>query len=207
MANDYEISSIEELVGVLGEPHAMIKEKVMNHLDEPMVEFINRSPLLFLSTQDEAGLADVSPKGDAPGFVEVESSKQLLIPDRPGNKLAYGHKNILANNKVGLIFVVPNLRETLRVKGVARISRDPALLEKLAAKGKPALLCTCISVEETFFHCGKAMIRSKMWQPDSWGDSKNSLLVRQIVKGMSADEELAKVIESGLEQNYREELY
>jgi predicted pyridoxine 5'-phosphate oxidase superfamily flavin-nucleotide-binding protein len=132
MANDYEISSIEELVGVLGEPHAMIKEKVMNHLDEPMVEFINRSPLLFLSTQDETGLADVSPKGDTPGFVEVESSKQLLIPDRPGNKLAYGHKNILANNKVGLIFVVPNLRETLRVKGVARISRDPALLEKLA---------------------------------------------------------------------------
>ena len=192
---------------VIGEPHAMIKKKVIRELDEPMLEFISRSPLAFLATADERGQFDVSPKGDGPGFVAIESARELLLPDRPGNKLAFGFRNILANKRIGLIFMVPGMRETLRIKGTASITRDPALLQRLAVAGKPAVLCTRIAIEECFFHCGKAMIRSGVWKPESWGDSKESLLVRQIVTNMEADEATAELIESELEKNYRETLY
>jgi PPOX class probable FMN-dependent enzyme len=207
MNDNFEITSLEQLVEVIGEPHAMIQKKVVKQLDEPMQEFINRSPLAFLATVDERGEFDVSPKGDAPGFVAIESARELLLPDRPGNKLAFGFRNILANNRVGLIFLVPGMRETLRIKGTASITRDPALLQRLAVAGKPAVLCTRITVEECFFHCGKAMIRSGVWKPDTWGDSRESLLVRQIVTNMEADQATADLIESELEKNYREELY
>ena len=132
-----------------------IKEKVEDELGDAMVEFIQASPLIILSTIDSSGNIDSSPKGDAAGFVSVENSRRLLIPDRPGNKLAYGFRNLMDNGKIGLLFVMPNMRETLRVKGTATISRDPLLLENLSAQGKPALLCTIVDIEECFFHCGK----------------------------------------------------
>lgn len=207
MSDNFEITNLEQLVEVIGEPHAMIKKKVIRELDEPMLEFISRSPLAFLATADERGQFDVSPKGDGPGFVAIESARELLLPDRPGNKLAFGFRNILANKRIGLIFMVPGMRETLRIKGTASITRDPALLQRLAVAGKPAVLCTRIAIEECFFHCGKAMIRSGVWKPESWGDSKESLLVRQIVTNMEADEATAELIESELEKNYRETLY
>jgi len=165
---EYEIKSVDELISIIGSPLDSAKEVEKDHLDELMTGFIARSPMVFLSTVDGDGLLDISPKGDAPGFVLVENEKTLYIPDRPGNKLIYGLKNILANRNVGMIFVVPKMRETLRVKGVAKISRDPELLKRLEAQGKPPLLCTTITVETCFFHCGTAMVRSRLWQPDTW---------------------------------------
>ena len=168
MNTEYEIKSVDELISVIGVPLGSAKEVEREHLDEPMREFIARSPMVFLSTVDGDGLLDISPKGDAPGFVLVENEKTLHIPDRPGNKLIYGFKNILANRNVGLIFVIPKRRETLRVKGLAKITRDPDLLKRLEAQGTPPLLCTSVTVETCFFHCGTAMVRSKLWQHDAW---------------------------------------
>ena len=176
MDQQFVISSEQQLADIIGEPHEFIAEKVKTSLDEPMLEYIQRSPLIFLSTLDANGQADVSPKGDAPGFVHIDNAGNLLIPDRPGNKLTFGFKNILNNGNVGLIFVVPTQRETLRIKGRATLSNDPALLEQLSAQGKPALLCTYIEVDECFFHCGKAMIRSRLWQPDRWQQYDDNLL-------------------------------
>lgn len=207
MNDDYVVSSEEELGSIIGEPHDFIKQKVCASLDDVMAEFIGRSPLIFLSTIDDRGLVDTSPKGDAAGFVHVSKDGCLLIPDRPGNKLMFGFKNILHNDSVGVIFVVPTMRETLRVKGRAVITRDPALLEELSAHGKPALLCTRIEVQECFFHCGKAMIRSKMWQPEHWPSYDDSLIVRQVSKTMGGDAELESVLAEGLEESYRDELY
>lgn len=149
----------------------------------------------------------MSPKGDAPGFVHIEEDGNLLIPDRPGNKLAYGYRNLLSNPSIGLIFVVPNMTETLRVKGRAVISNDPVWLNLLSAQGKPAPLCVHVQVEECFFHCGKAMIRSKMWKPEKWTEHNDSLLARGLAGKIDSPEVTEKVIQDHVERSYEDDLY
>ncbi len=207
MHNDYTITSEEQLAEILGEPSELVKQKVSDSLNEAMREFIERSPLVIYSNIDRRGQVDVSPKGDAAGFVQVDSEGNLLIPDRPGNKLAYGYRNLLANPGIGLIFLVPTMTETLRVKGRATISRDPDLLERLGARGKPATLCAHVTVDECFFHCGKAMIRSDMWQPERWTSYTDSLLVRGLASQIQSEEITEEVIEDALETSYKETLY
>lgn len=207
MRSDYIITREDQLVEVLGEPSDLVKQKVGESLNDAMKEFIRRSPLIFYSTIDSRGLVDVSPKGDAPGFVKVDEGGGLLIPDRPGNKLAYGYRNLLANPGIGLIFVVPTMRETLRVKGDAVISRDPELLQLLSARGKPATLCARVNVKECFFHCGKAMIRSGMWKPERWTRYTDSLLSKGLAGQIKSEEITEKVIEDVLEKSYTEDLY
>lgn len=207
MSGDHLITDEAQLTSILGEPSDLVKQKISTSLNEAMLEYIRRSPLVFYSTVDANGLIDVSPKGDAPGFVHVDEDGNLLIPDRPGNNLAYGYRNILGNPNVGLLFVVPTMTETLRVKGTAEITNDPSLLEQLGAQRKPALLCARIAVRECFFHCGKAMIRSKMWKPDRWTHYKDSLLARGLASKLQMEELTEEVIEAHLEQSYEENLY
>ena len=207
MTDSHRIETIDSLKSVIGEPMEFLLEKVVDSLDESMRGFIARSPLVFVSTIDSNGLPDVSPKGDPAGFVQVDRQGNLLVPERPGNRLTFGFHNILNNGQIGLIFVVPNERETLRVKGRASLRQDPEQLEKMAVKGKPALLYTHVDVTEAFFHCGKAMIRSKMWQPDSWGGREKSAMVRQLASRMGGDEQLEEIIDAEVEKSYVEELY
>jgi PPOX class probable FMN-dependent enzyme len=207
MNDDFVIKTEAELDSLFGEPHELVKQKSQNFLDENMMEFIRRSSLICLSTIDNKGQVDVSPKGDAPGFVQIDDNTHLTIPDRPGNRLVMGFRNILENNNVGVLFIAPNMRETLRIKGQAVISRDPSLLKSLSAKGKPALLATQIKIEECFFHCGKALIRSKMWKPDEWAVHNDSLMVRNVASKISGDADTEKAIEAEVEENYRNELY
>ncbi len=207
MNKDYLIQTEDELERVIGPPIERIREKIYSALDDAMIEFIRRSPLMFLATLDSRGQADVSPKGDSPGFVKVDANGNLLIPDRPGNRLIFGFRNILRNSNVGAIFVVPNMRETLRIKGRAAISNDPALLRQLSEKDKPALLCTHVSIDECFFHCGKAMIRSNMWKPKAWAGNQQSLMLKSIAKRYDADAEAQLEIEADIEAGYRDNLY
>jgi PPOX class probable FMN-dependent enzyme len=204
---DYQVKTKEELADIIGEPIDFIKEKVAAALDDEMKEFVSKSTLIFVSTIDAQGNPDVSPKGDPAGFVLVNDDTHICLPDRPGNKLLYGFNNIINNPVIGLIFVVPNLRETLRIKGKASLSKDPELLNKMSVNGRPALLATNISIEECFFHCGKAMIRSKIWEPDSWEERGKSLMAKQVAKILKADDEFSSVIESEIEKNYEQELY
>ena len=134
------IDTEEALRAVIGEEIPGLGEKNEAVLNEFAVDFIARSPFLVLSTADAQGRLDASPKGDAPGFVAVEDERTLLIPDRLGNRLAYGHRNILANPHVGVLFMIPGTTETLRVNGTATLTADPDLLERLAARGRPAVL-------------------------------------------------------------------
>ena len=207
MNDDHLIRTEADLELVIGPQIEQIKEKIYQSLDEAMLEFIRRSPLMFFSTVDSNGQADVSPKGDSPGFVHVDANGDLLIPDRPGNRLLFGFRNILKNPNVGAIFVVPNMRETLRIKGRAFISKDPAHLKALSERGKPALLCTHVAIDECFFHCGKAMIRSKMWNHEAWAENKRSLMLQSIAKRYDADAEAKRDIESDIEAGYRDNLY
>lgn len=207
MDKKYTISSERELEAVIGEPMEFVKAKIAAKLDAVMQEFIRRAPLMFIATIDANGHVDVSPKGDPNGFVHVDAAGNLLIPERPGNRLTFGFRNILRNGEIGLIFVVPNQRETLRVKGVATLHNDPDVLEQLQALGKPALLYTYVEVKECFMHCGKALIRSKLWQPESWDASKVSLGARQFATLLGGGEDAVCKTEALIEKSYREDLY
>jgi uncharacterized protein len=209
MENTYAIKNEEELESVIGAPMEFVRAKIIPQLDEVMKEFIRRSPLVFVSTIDANGHVDISPKGDPCGFVQVDYSGNLLIPERPGNRLTFGFRNILRNSEIGLIFLVPNQRETLRVKGFATLHNDPSVLANLQVNGKPALLCTHVEVKECFMHCGKALIRSKLWQPQAWDSSTGSLGARQLscVLGGDASEDSVRKTQEVLDKAYQNELY
>jgi len=164
------ITSEKELRDLMGTPSERAIKKESPFIDEPSREFIAHAPFLLLATSDSTGRCDVSPKGDAPGFVRVLDERHLVIPDRPGNKRLDGLRNILANPHIGLLFLVPARGETLRVNGRACITRDPDLLATMAVEGKVPSLAIGVEVEEVFLHCAKAFKRSGLWEPTRWPD-------------------------------------
>lgn len=214
MADEWRIDRVDQIAEILGDPVPGVAAKVGDRLDAVSRDFIGHSPLVLVSTVDLAGRLDVSPKGDAPGFCRVADDRTLLLPDRIGNRLAFGFRNILETGRIGLLFLLPGVRETLRVNGAAEISREPALLERLSAHGRPALLCTRIHVEECFLHCGKALIRSKLWQPEQWLEPPDVSFGRQmreraIAGGASVGEAERgmELVDEFAERAYRDELY
>ena len=152
MSEDAAIN-VEDLRAIYGEPHPLARDKVLPRLDRHCSDFIARSPFLVLGTADAHGNQDVSPRGDPPGFVKILDDGRLAIPDRPGNRRVDSLANIATNPKVALLFMVPGFDETVRVNGRATVTREPALLEELAAQGKPAVAAILVEVEEAFFHC------------------------------------------------------
>lgn len=171
MDDPHRITSLEQLRAVIAAPNPVTRNKVAATLDADARQFIAASPLLLMATCDRDFNLDVSPKGDPAGSVLVDDDTSLLIAERAGNKLNFGFQNLIETGAIGLIFIVPGVRETLRINGRATVTRDPALLQRLAHDGKPALLCTRVAVQESFFHCGKALIRSRLWLPESWPDA------------------------------------
>ena len=147
-------------------PAPRAAQKVLDHLDVHCRNFIALSPLCVLSSANAKGQADASPRGDPPGFVKVLDNKTLLLPDRPGNNQVDSLQNIVENPGVGLLFFVPGMNETLRVKGKAEIVTDDDELESMTVKGRPPVSGLRITVEEAFLHCGRALIRSRVWDPD-----------------------------------------
>lgn len=164
----YAVTTVEELREIYREPTERSLRKERDSLDDHCRDFIARSPFVLLSSANARGECDVSPKGGPPGFVRSLEDGSLLIPDATGNRRLDSLQNILENPSVGLLFLIPRLGETLRVNGRARITRDPALLEGLATGGQPAKLALVMSVEATYLHCAKCVIRSRLWDPESW---------------------------------------
>lgn len=160
-----ETTNTAGLRTVYREPNERAALKVLDHLDVHCRNFIALSPFVVLSTTSAQGRADASPRGDPPGFVAVTDERTLLIPDRPGNNQIDSLKNIAEHPHVGLLFFVPGMNETLRVKGTAEIVTDAALLEPLTVRGKPPVSALRVTVSEAFLHCGRALIRSRLWEP------------------------------------------
>ena len=200
------INTEAELRAVIGAEPPGLAEKNQPRLNGFAVDYIAKSPFLVLSTADAEGRIDASPKGDAPGFVVVEDEGHLLIPDRPGNRLAYGHRNLLTNPRVGVLFMIPGTPETLRVNGQASLSADPELLDQLAARGKPAVLAIRVAVEEVFFHCAKAFIRSELWRPESWGARHEVSFGKMFAAAKNAPPEAAAAIDDAVNADYRDNL-
>ena len=146
-------------------PSDLVKKKCVARLDRHCRDFIALSPFLVLGTANAEGKADVSPRGDPPGFVKVLDDRTLLIPDRPGTNLLDSLSNIVANPEVGLLFVIPGFDETLRVNGRADVVRDPALLAPLAVDGKTPKVAIRVDVREVYLHCAKSFRRARLWDP------------------------------------------
>ena len=163
------VRSEAELRELMGEPISPpVVEKALSSLDRHCLAFISRAPFVLVASSDSKGQMDISPKGDAPGFIKVLDSTTIAIPDRPGNQRFDTFKNIFESPQVGLIFLIPGKRETLRISGRAEVVRDTPLLESMAANGKVPTLAIAIHVEDAFFHCAKSIIRSRLWLPAHW---------------------------------------
>ena len=157
------INSEKELREIMGHPNEIVVKKTIDYIDENCRKFIDKSPFITIATSDLNGSFDVSPKGDPAGFVKILNDKTLAIPDRPGNRKADTLTNIIQNPNVGLIFLIPGVRETLRVNGSAKIVTDKKILELLSCNGKVPSLAIIVDVKEAFMHCAKCIIRSKLW--------------------------------------------
>jgi PPOX class probable FMN-dependent enzyme len=153
---------------LIGEPPPSCVAKTIAVLDRHCRAFIARSPFVLIASSNARGQVDISPKGDAPGFVRVLDDITLAIPDRPGNRRADTFTNVLENPGVGLIFLIPGKSETLRVSGSAKIVRDAGLRESMAARGKTPDFALAVEIQEAFFHCSKCIIRSSLWTPKEW---------------------------------------
>ena len=202
MGDPHRIDTPEALRERMGQASDLVAAKNVDHIDADAREYIERSPFLILSTSNAQGQLDASPKGDAPGFVWVENDSSIVIPDRKGNKLLYGLENILEQPQVGILFMIPGTNETLRINGRATLTADPELLDQLAARNQPALIAIRVHVEECFFHCAKAFLRSELWKPDSWQPIKVSM-GRQIARrmGRADDAEVVGNIDAAIEKS------
>ena len=158
----------EEFRNMMGKPSPRAANKVISVMDEHCADFISKSPFLSLATSNADGQCDVSPRGDAPGFVTVLDEHYLFIPERPGNRRMDSVHNIISNPHIGLLFFIPGLGETLRINGKAYISQDPELLERSKVNGKIPMFGILVEVQECYAHCAKAFIRSQLWDSSLW---------------------------------------
>ncbi|VEU43585.1 unnamed protein product [Pseudo-nitzschia multistriata] len=215
------VRSIEELRQImpagLGGNCLEDAKKVIGYLDDQMINFIHHSPLIYLATVDNTTKYPfISPKGDKPGFVTVRQNHEtkkhtLIIPDRPGNRLLFGLQNILGQResgtdhetaKVSILFEVPGTGSTLRCGGSAWLSTDPALIRKHVARGCPPKVVILVDVDHAFFHCSKAYMRSKVWDPKSWPSKPlNVTFGRYFAKKGSL---LASKIDSDVDKHYQQ---
>ncbi len=200
------ITNEQQLRSIIGAPHPITASKKTDHLTDEALDFLKRSPFLIMTTVSEDLQLDASPKGDAPGFVTAPNLKTLIIPDRRGNKLADGHLNVLKTGRMGVIFFIPNTRETLRINGQARLTANPTELETYSAYGRPAVLLTELAVEECFFHCGKALIRSKLRDTASWPEPEKVSFGKMLAKANGGDSVMAEAIDRSISDDYVENL-
>jgi PPOX class probable FMN-dependent enzyme len=155
-----------ELRELLGEPAKLIREKVADRLNPLTRQFVERSPFVVVASGRPDGGLDVSPRGDPAGFVRILDERTLLLPDRPGNKLADTLTNLLEDDRIALLFLIPGVNDTFRVNGRARIVDDPELLAASEVEGKVPQLGLLVEVEEAYTQCPKALLRSELWNPE-----------------------------------------
>lgn len=207
-AKRVEITSCEDLRDLLGEvmPRSAMKERARLHARDR--EWLANSPFIIISTSDADGNCDASPKGDPPGFVKVLDDTTLAIPERPGNRRGDGYVNILSNPHIGLLFLVPGRHETLRINGRARLVRDAPYFDDMVVKGHRPILALEVAIDTIYFHCGKAFLRSQLWQPQTWQPDalpSHACLVKEVTPAIK--ESVEELEEYYRPENYSKALY
>jgi PPOX class probable FMN-dependent enzyme len=179
-----EITTAEELRELLGEPGARAAAKERRSLHEFDRAWLAASPLCLLATCAADGTCDVSPKGDPPGSTVVLDDTTIALPERPGNRRVDGYRNVLSNPHAGLIFLVPGRGDTLRINGRARLVRDAPFLDDMVLEGHRPALALVVEIEAIFYHCSKAFLRSRLWDPASWdaGDLPSRAMIARTLE-------------------------
>ncbi|OCB10902.1 pyridoxamine 5'-phosphate oxidase [Mycolicibacterium porcinum] len=201
-----EVTSADELRAIVGQPTAAVAKKVTDRLSEAQQGWLKQSPLGFVATTDAQGRVDVSPKGDPPGFVQIIDDTTIAIPERPGNRRVDGFLNVLQRPHVGTVFVIPGRGDTLRINGTGRILSDADYFDAMAVDGKRPILALEIAIEEVFFHCPKAFLRSDTWKPETWNPTAVPS-VAQMAKAFKPDQSQAELDAYYSEDNLRKILY
>ena len=200
------VTTVEQLRTIVGEPNAAVANKVKSRLSAAQQDWLSHSPLGFVATTDARGRIDVSPKGDPPGFVHVIDDATIAIPERPGNKRVDGYLNVLQRPHVGTVFVIPGRGDTLRINGSATIVSDADYFEAMIVDGKRPILALEVAVEEVFFHCAKAFLRSDAWKPETWNPTAVPS-VAKLAKAIKPDMSDAELEKYYSEDNLRSMLY
>ncbi|MDT0458693.1 pyridoxamine 5'-phosphate oxidase family protein [Streptomyces sp. DSM 41527] len=201
-----EVSSEGELRELVGEPSSHAANKTRHRLHDLDRRWLARSPFCVIATADAQGRCDVSPKGDPAGFTHVLDDTTLVIPDRPGNKRLDGMRNILGNPHVGLDYFLPGRGDTLRINGRARLLRDAPFFDELVMKGNRPRLALLVELEEVFYHCSKAFLRSELWNPETWQPDALPSRAR-IVKGVELQDMPLEELERHYGPEYAKKLY
>ncbi len=204
------VTSEAQIRAVVDGIHVAQRHKVIDHIDQHCANWIAHSTFLVMSTVDAQGNIDASPKGDPAGFVKVLDEKTLAIPDRPGNHLFMGFGNILETGRIGLVFFVPNRNEVVRVNGSAQVARDLPLRESMAIKARVPDFAIVVRVEEAFFHCGKAVLRSGLWSPEKAGPTDTLPTYAQAIHDqgqLDAVDVSLEAVEKRLKHNDENRLY
>lgn len=203
---EFAITSTDEMEVIVGFPSPLIADKSTEYVTPLVKQFILSSPYFLVATAAEDGTCDCTPRGDPAGSVYMPDERTLIFADRKGNRRVDSMRNILSNPHVGLLFLIPGTDETVRVNGKATISRDPELCERLAMQGKPAQLVVIVEIAEVFTHCARSILRSKIWQPESWPDTDT---IPTLAAMLAEQKHLAPPDESAGKRNedYRKVLY
>jgi len=164
------IADESELRAVIGSPAPLVAAKIADRLNELTRQFVERAPFVCVATASPDGGLDISPRGDPAGFVRILDDRTLLLPERPGNRIADTLTNLLADSRIALLFVIPGIGDTFRVNGRARVVDDPELLAPSAVEDKPPALGILVEVEQAYTQCSKALIRSDLWNPERFVD-------------------------------------
>lgn len=180
------ITTLEQLSAIYGPVKETSRAKEIAHLNDDYAAFVKASPLILLATVGPEG-TDCSPKGDAPGFVQIIDEKTVAIPDRPGNNRIDNLRNIIADSRVSLLFLIPGVGETLRINGNASITADASMLERFAVDGKLPRTVILVTINSVYFHCAKAIVRSKLWEPSLYVERASLPSAGQIMKNIIKD--------------------
>ena len=200
------IGTPEELRGCYPQPLERSRRKTLPALDTHMRLFISRSPFLCLGTSSDGG-ADVTPRGDSPGFVHVLDDRTLLIPDWPGNNRLDSLTNVVANPNVGLLFLIPGVNETLRVNGTAEVTTEAGLIGRWMVNGKHPRSAVRVSVREAYLHCAKALMRSKLWEDDYRIERAELPTYAQMLKDQGVTTQPVEELQAAIDESYRTRLY
>lgn len=201
------IQTREELREHYRHPAENALRKELGLLDRHARTFLAKSPFVLIGSQDRAGNADVTPRGDRPGFTAILDDHTIAIPDRPGNNRLDTWENIVDNPAVGLIFLIPGMNETLRMNGEARLTVDEELRRQLAVDGKPALAVLVVKLRAAYIHCAKAFMRSELWNPDTWPDRSEMPTLGQIIRDQLNLSQTSKELDDGLADGYGKSLW
>jgi PPOX class probable FMN-dependent enzyme len=205
-ASTGQITTLDELEALVGTPAPAAAHKVRAALHPIDVEWIAATPLVMLATSDVDGRCDVSPKGDPAGFVRVLDPQTIAMPERPGNRRVDGYRNIVVNPHAGMIFLIPGRDDTLRINGRARIVTDGPYFDEMTVKGHRPRLALELTVEEVFYHCAKAFLRSKTWKPGTW-DAERVPSRARIAHALERKDQPLAEVEAYYGPSYAEKIY